>query len=60
MKALAAIRSAAASLTDALAAIGERMPGVAQLTIQTPLASVTLTPKPSPTPTPPACPHCGK
>lgn len=56
MTALDILRSTAARLTDTLAAIGERLPGIAQITIQTPVASVTLTPRPAP----PRCPHCGK
>lgn len=53
------LRASAARITDTLAAIGERMPGISQVTISTPIASVTVTPQPKP-PAPPTCPHCGK
>lgn len=59
MTTLDILRSSAARITDALAAIGERMPGVAQVTISTPVASITVTPQP-PAQTPAACPHCGQ
>lgn len=45
-------------LVDALATLGERMPGVSQVTIATPVVSVTVAPKPAAPP--PVCPHCGK
>ncbi len=55
---LAAIRNGAAAVTDALAAVGERMPGVSQVTITLGGASVTVVP--TPPPAPPTCPTCGK
>jgi hypothetical protein len=56
VKALDTLRSAAASLTDALASLGERMPGLAQITISAGGVTATGTPKPPPATT---CPHCG-
>lgn len=54
------IRAAVAALTDALATIGERMPGLASLTFTAGGVSTTWTPKPPPPPPPPStCPHCG-
>jgi len=58
--ALDAVKRAAAALTDGLAAVGERMPGVQQLTVSVAGASLTVTPVPAP-PAPPApatCPTC--
>lgn len=51
------VKRIAAALTDHLAAIGERLPGLASLTISAGGASVTVTPKPEP---PLTCPACGK
>jgi len=53
-------KRAAAAVVDALADLGERMPGVSQVTITAAGASVTVTPKPAAAPPPVACPHCGK
>lgn len=61
-KALGAVKSTAAALTDSLAVIGERMPGLQQVTLSVPGASVTVSPSPpAPTAQPAAtCPHCGR
>ena len=53
------IKSAAAWLTDTLAAAGERYPGLAQLTVTMAGVQVTVVPKP-PEPPRPACPSCGR
>lgn len=53
----AIVKRALATVTDALAAIGERYPGVTSVTISAGGASVTVTPKPEPQPT---CPTCGR
>jgi hypothetical protein len=52
------VKRGAAALTDHLAVIGERMPGLAQLTITAGGVTATVTPKPPPPP-PMACPTCG-
>lgn len=49
---------ALAAVTDALAAVGERMPGVSQVTVTLGGASVTVVPRPPPAP--PTCATCGK
>jgi hypothetical protein len=51
------VKRGAAALTDGLAVIGARMPGLSRVTITAGGATVTVTPKP-PSP-PPACPTCG-
>ena len=51
------MKRAAAAITDGLAAIGERLPGLASFTISAGGASVTVTPKPE---QPPTCPACGR
>ena len=45
---VSANKATAASITDALASVGERMPGVAQVTLSAGGATVTVTPKPPP------------
>jgi hypothetical protein len=59
-----AIKATLASVTDALAAAGSKIPAIAQLTITHAGTSVTLTPaapvQVAPPPAPPVCPHCGK
>ncbi len=59
--ALSAVRKGAATLTDTLALVGERMPGVTQLTVTAASVTVTVVPK-APTAAPPAppCPTCGR
>lgn len=58
MKALDKVKTAAAWMTDRLASVDERMPGVAQLTLTLPGVQVTVTPKP---PDPPkVCATCRK
>ena len=54
------VKRGAAVLADTLADIGERMPGVSQVTITAAGASITVTPKHPAPPAPVACPHCGK
>lgn len=58
MKIFETIKRAAAGITDALADVGSRMPGLSQITIAAPGGSITVTPTPSPA-APAACPHCG-
>lgn len=53
-------KATAASITDALAVVGERMPGLQQITLSVPGASVTVAPAPTPTQSTTTCPHCGK
>jgi hypothetical protein len=55
--ALSATKQAAAHLTDTLAAIGERIPPVAQLTVSAFGVTVTVNPKPEP---PRPCATCGR
>lgn len=52
------VKLAAATVTDTLATIGERAPGISQITIAGAGASITVTPTPKP-PAAPTCPHCG-
>lgn len=59
MSVLDVVKRGAAAVVDTLATLGERMPGVSQVTIATPVVSVTVAPKPA-TPPPVVCPHCGK
>lgn len=59
-RALAAVKLGAARLTDGLALLGERMPGLAQLTISAGGITATVTPRPpAAPPLPSACPTCG-
>lgn len=51
------VRSAAALLTDTLALLGERMPGLTQLTLTA--GGVTATVVPRPPASPAVCPNCG-
>jgi hypothetical protein len=51
-----ATKATAASCVDLLATVGERMPGLAQLTISAGGITATVTPKPEPHA---ACPTCG-
>lgn len=51
------VKRAAATLTDTLASLAEKVPPIAQVTLSAFGASVTVTPKP---PEQPRCPHCGK
>lgn len=57
------VKRGAAAVTDGLAALGERMPGLSQVTISAPGVSVTVTPAP-PVPStsqqPPRCSTCGR
>ncbi len=54
------LRTAAAYVTDTLATIGERMPGLAQITVSAGGVTATVTPKPPAAPPAAAtCPHCG-
>ncbi len=62
-----ATKDTAASLTDLLAEVGERMPILSSLTFTTQGVTVTVTPKPpappappSPPQQPPICPTCGR
>lgn len=57
MSTLDAVKRAAATLTDTLASIAEKVPPLAQVTLSAGGASVTVTPKP---PEQPRCPQCGK
>ena len=50
---------AAASLTDALAALGSRLPAVTQITASVAGVTVTVTPAAKPASAPP-CSHCGR
>lgn len=60
MTIVATVKRGAAALTDVLATIGERMPGLASLTFTAGGVTTTWTPKPPPPPPPPStCPHCG-
>ena len=52
------VKAAAASLTDALAEVGARAPGLAQVTVAAGGVAVTVTPKP-PAAAPP-CATCGR
>lgn len=58
-----AAKGTLALVTDTLAAVGEHMPAVSQVTITAAGATVTVVPKPTPVPPapPPAtCPTCGR
>jgi hypothetical protein len=60
VKLLDMIKSGAATVTDHLAAVGERMPGLAQLTVSIGGVTATVVPKPpAPPPPAPTCPACG-
>lgn len=60
MTIVATVKRGAAALADTLATIGERMPGLASLTITAGGVTATVTPKPpAPPPPPSTCPHCG-
>lgn len=59
MTILDTVKRGAALLTDALASVGERMPGLSQVTVTMGGASVTVVPKPAPAPPPASCPSCG-
>jgi hypothetical protein len=52
------VKAAAASLTDALAEVGARAPGLAQVTVAAGGVAVTVTPKPPAAPLP--CATCGR
>ena len=54
------IKGALASITDALADLGERAPNLAQLTVSAGGVTVTAQPKPPAPPPPATCPTCGK
>lgn len=53
------VKRGAAALTDRLATIGERMPGLSSVTITAGGVTATVTPKPPASPPPSACPTCG-
>lgn len=57
LAALERVKAAAASLTDALAEVGARAPGLAQVTVSAGGVAVTVTPKPE---APKPCATCGK
>lgn len=55
---VSATKAKAASITDLLAGIGERMPSVASITATVNGVTITVTPKPPQPPQPPGCPTC--
>jgi hypothetical protein len=58
--AFAAVRKGAATLTDTLALVGERMPGVTSLTVTAAGVTVTVVPKAPASPPAHTCPTCGR
>jgi hypothetical protein len=54
------VKQGAATVVDALADLGERMPGLAQITVSAGGVTATVTPKPPAAAPASVCPHCGK